>query len=60
MSVTPLAEGTIPCEIGFPANSLCSQSSLSIRNSKQSDVSDSLIVKAIQPLTCVSGHLEVE
>lgn len=46
MSVTPLAEGTIPSEIGFPANSLCSHSSLSIHNLKPSDVFDSLIIKA--------------
>lgn len=46
MSVTLLAEGTIPSEIGFPASSLCGESSLSIRNLKQSDVFDSLIIKA--------------
>jgi len=46
MSVTPLAEGTIPSEIGFPASALCSQSSPSVHNLKQSDVFDSLIIKA--------------
>lgn len=44
--VTALAEGTIPSELGFPAHSFCSQSSLSIHNLKQSDVFDSLIIKA--------------
>lgn len=45
MSVTPLAEGTIPSEIGFPANSLCSESSRSVHNLKQPDVFDSLNYK---------------
>lgn len=60
MSVTPLAEGTIPSEIGFPANSPCSQAALSIQNLEQSDGFDSLIIKAGSAFYCTSGHVEVE
>lgn len=60
MSVTPLAEGTIPSEIGFPANSPCSQAALSIQSLEQSDGFDSLIIKAGSAFYCTSGHVEVE
>lgn len=54
-SVTPLAEGTIPSELGFPANSPCSQAALSIHSLEQLDGFDSLIIKAF-----ITGHVEVE
>lgn len=60
MSVTALAEGTIPSEIGFPANSLCSQPSPAIHNLKRSDGFDSLIIRAGSAFYLILGHLGVE
>lgn len=60
MSITALAEGTIPSEIGFPANSLCRQPSPAVHNLKRSDGFDSLIIKAGSAFYLILGHLGVE